>query len=79
MSAGNGINSDKDNPGAFTVCWTNDGRNIVEGVSDDEFDNFNIEPPPKSSKEMSEKVIEEEDMKDQASSVSEQKIKKGKN
>ena len=79
MNASNSINGEKDNPGAFTAYWTNDGRNMVEGVSDDEFDNFNIEAPPKLNKGVSEKVIEEEDMKDQASSVSEQKIKKGKN
>lgn len=47
MSALGNLNAAGEPVGAFTMCWTNDGKN-VEGVSDEEVD---IEKSPAEVKE----------------------------
>ncbi len=36
--------NEKEPVGAFTFCWTHEGKKTAEGVSDDEFENFDDIP-----------------------------------
>jgi hypothetical protein len=35
MSAVANLNGNGESVGAFTLCWTNDGKNAFEGISDE--------------------------------------------
>ena len=57
MDSINNFNTTQRGSNGAAFCWTNDAQNNAQGISDNEFENYELKSTPKATEEKEQKPL----------------------